>query len=75
MPEHLLLAQTQSTRLAHSLAQFRDDERLLLNLRYIKGLSVAEIVELSGKSEAAVRKRLLRALHRLQEMMDEASVV
>ena len=74
-PEHMALAQTQGTRLAHSLAQLRDDERILLNLRYTKGLPVAEIVELVGKSEAAVRKRLLRALHRLREMMDDAAAV
>jgi RNA polymerase sigma-70 factor (ECF subfamily) len=72
-PEHMALAQTQLARLAHCLAQLRDDERILLNLRYTKGLSIAEIVELVGKSEVAVRKRLLRALQRLREMVDETS--
>jgi RNA polymerase sigma factor (sigma-70 family) len=70
-PEHVVAAQGQFARLAHSLTRLRDDERILLNLRYIKGLSIAEIVELVGKSEAAVRKRLLRALQRLRKIMDE----
>jgi RNA polymerase sigma-70 factor (ECF subfamily) len=59
-PERLAAEQTQRTRLADSLTQLRDDERLLLKLRYTTGLSVAEIVEIVGKFEAAVRKRLLR---------------
>jgi RNA polymerase sigma-70 factor (ECF subfamily) len=72
-PEHMMVARSQFAQLAHSLTRLRDDERLLLGLRYTKGLSVAEIAELVGKSEAAVRKRLLRALHRLRSMMDDAS--
>jgi DNA-directed RNA polymerase specialized sigma24 family protein len=39
-------------------------------LRYHKGLPVSEVAELLGKSEAAVRKRLLRALQRLRKIMD-----
>jgi RNA polymerase sigma-70 factor (ECF subfamily) len=72
-PEHMMVAQSQFAQLAHSLTLLRDDERLLLGLRYTKGLSVAEIAELVGKSEMAVRKRLLRALQRLRSIMDNAS--
>jgi RNA polymerase sigma-70 factor (ECF subfamily) len=75
VPEHMAVSQTQFVWLAHSLARLRDDERLLLNLRYTKGLSVTEIVELVGKSEAVVRKRLLRALRRLREMLGSPSTM
>jgi RNA polymerase sigma factor (sigma-70 family) len=51
------------------MSKMREVERLLLNLRYHKGLPVAEVAELLGKSEAAVRKRLLRALERLRKIM------
>ena len=49
--------------------QLRDDERILLNLRYTKALPITEIAALVGKSEAAVRKRILRALQRLRQIM------
>ena len=67
--EHQAIHQGRFTRLAHSLSQLRTEERILLNLRYTKGLSISEICELVGKSEAAVRKQLLRALQRLRQVM------
>jgi RNA polymerase sigma-70 factor (ECF subfamily) len=70
-PEHTKGAQGQLARLGQALARLRDDERILLNLRYTRGLSIAELVELVGKSEAAVRKQLLRALQRLRQLMDD----
>jgi RNA polymerase sigma-70 factor (ECF subfamily) len=72
-PEHVMVERAQLARFAASLAMLRDDERILLNLHYTKGLPIAEIVEVMGKSEAAVRKRLLRALQRLRKIMDEGS--
>jgi RNA polymerase sigma factor (sigma-70 family) len=59
--------------LTESLAQLRDGERMLVTLHYLKGLSITEIADIAGTSEAAVRKRLLRALHRLREMGDGPS--
>ena len=72
-PEHITMERAQLARLAASLAKLRDDERILLSLHYTKGLAIAELVEIVGKSEAAVRKRLLRALQRLRRVMDEGS--
>jgi RNA polymerase sigma-70 factor (ECF subfamily) len=74
MPEHTAVTQAQFDQLADCLTQLRDEERILLNLRYIKNLSVVEIAEVVGKGEAAVRKRLLRSLQRLRKLMDEAMV-
>ena len=73
MPEHVMVERAQLARFAASFTVLRDDERILLNLHYTKGLTIAEIVEIVGKSEAAVRKRLLRALQRLRKIMDEGS--
>jgi|SoiMetStandDraft_2_1073263.scaffolds.fasta_scaffold89224_1 RNA polymerase sigma factor (sigma-70 family) len=72
-PEHVMVERAQLARFATGFAALRDEERIMLNLRYTKGLSVAEIVEIVGKSEAAVRKQLLRALQRLRKLMDEGS--
>jgi RNA polymerase sigma-70 factor, ECF subfamily len=59
------------TRLATSLTQLPELERIVLHWRFHRGLSVAESAEALGMSEAAVRKRLQRALRRLKEMMDD----
>jgi len=57
------------TRLQASLAQLRDEDRMLLSLWYWKELPVTEIADIMGKSVAAVRKRLTRAQQRLKEIM------
>ena len=69
-PEQLMAEQWQRQWLADSLAQLRDSEHMLVTLYYLKGLSILEIADIAGTSEAAVRKRLLRALQRLREMGD-----
>jgi len=69
-PEYTVIDEAQREALVQGMAKMREDERLLLNLRYHKGLPVAEVAELLGKSEAAVRKRLLRALERLRKIMN-----
>jgi RNA polymerase sigma-70 factor (ECF subfamily) len=61
----------QSIRLATCLTKLRDLERLVLHWRFHRGLSVAESAEALSMSEAAVRKRLQRALRRLKELMDD----
>jgi RNA polymerase sigma-70 factor, ECF subfamily len=66
-----LEAREQATRLTTSLTQLPELERIVLHWRFHRGLSVAESAEALGMSEAAVRKRLQRALRRLKEMMDD----
>jgi RNA polymerase sigma-70 factor (ECF subfamily) len=68
-PEDTVIHEARRQELSQGMSKMREDERLLLNLRYHKGLPVAEVAELLGKSEAAVRKRLLRALERLRKIM------
>jgi RNA polymerase sigma-70 factor, ECF subfamily len=66
-----LEAREQTTHLATSLTQLPELERIVLHWRFHRGLSVAESAEALGMSEAAVRKRLQRALRRLKEMGDD----
>ena len=66
-----LEAREQATHLATSLTKLPDLERIVLHWRFHRGLSVAESAEALGLSEAAVRKRLQRALRRLKELMDD----
>ncbi len=69
-PEETLMSEAQRQVLAQGMARMREDEQVLLKLRYYRGLPVAEVAELLGKSEAAVRKRLLRALERLRKLVN-----
>jgi RNA polymerase sigma factor (sigma-70 family) len=70
-PSAGLEARERATRLATSLTQLPELERIVLHWRFHKGLSVAESAEALDISEAAVRKRLQRALWRLKELMDD----
>ena len=72
-PEAMLTAETRHTQLHHSLSQLRDVERMLLVLRYWKELPIADIADIMGKSETAVRKQLERAKLRLRELMEQFS--
>jgi RNA polymerase sigma-70 factor (ECF subfamily) len=66
-----LEARERAARLAAALTRLPEIERIVLHWRFHQGLSVAESAEALGMSEAAVRKRLQRALRRLKEMMDD----
>jgi RNA polymerase sigma factor (sigma-70 family) len=68
-----LEARERAARLAASLTRLPELERIVLHWRFHQGLSVAESAEALGLSEAAVRKRLQRALRRLREMMDDGT--
>jgi RNA polymerase sigma-70 factor, ECF subfamily len=70
-PSAGLEARERATRLATSLTRLPELERIVLHWRFHKELSVAESAEALGMTEAAVRKRLQRALRRLREMMDD----
>jgi RNA polymerase sigma-70 factor (ECF subfamily) len=72
-PEAMLTAEAQQSLLHSSLAQLREVERMLLALRYWKELPIAEIADIVGKSEPAVRKQLERAKQRLRELMGQAT--
>ncbi len=70
-PEEQLVRVSDEARLANCLGQLRDEDRIMITLRYWKDMPVADIADIMGKSVAAVRKRLTRAQHRLKELMHE----
>jgi RNA polymerase sigma-70 factor, ECF subfamily len=72
-PEQQLAAQRRRRCLAERLARLRESDRLLVTLHYYRDIQISELAELVGLTEAATRKRLRRALQRLQEMCDEPS--
>jgi len=50
-----------------ALAQLPDADRQVLTLRYLFGLSIAEVARVLDVEPAALRQRVLRALRRLEE--------
>lgn len=58
-------------RLRILLGQLDQETREMLVLRFAAQLTVAETAAVLGKSEATVKKRLLRIIHRLKDQYNE----
>jgi RNA polymerase sigma-70 factor (ECF subfamily) len=57
-------------RLQFLIKKLDNDERELIRLRYVAELSFAEIADLLGKREDAVKKSVYRLLERLKGQME-----
>jgi RNA polymerase sigma factor (sigma-70 family) len=68
-PEEQVLWREEVGRLLEALAELPAPDRELVSLRYGSGLSTAEVAEVLGVREPAVRTRLWRALGRLRKVM------
>jgi RNA polymerase sigma-70 factor (ECF subfamily) len=58
-------------QIENALTQLKPDQKAVLDLRILKGYSVAETAKMLGKSAAAVRVTQYRALQALAQMLDE----
>ena len=58
-------------RLAHALAELPDDQRRVVELRYLNGLTVADVAEQIGRTRPAAVGLLFRGLKRLRELLRE----
>lgn len=68
--EDAVLQDEALDRLRVLLAELEVDQRELLSLRFVAGLTAREIAAVVDKSEAAVHKQLHRILRMLQERYD-----
>ncbi len=57
-------------QLEKALAELNSNQRTVLELRIIKGYSVAETAKMTGKTEGAVRTAQYRALQALARILD-----
>ncbi len=58
-------------RLARALAQLPDDQRRVVELHHLQGLSVADVAQQMGRTRPAVVGLLFRGLKKLRELLAE----
>lgn len=68
-PSHHMARDEAVAAVMSSLARLGDDQRAVVQLRYLEGRSVAEVAQHLGKSEAAVHMLCHRGLKALRERM------
>ena len=70
LPPEQAERQEQLLRLAGALAKLPEDQRRAVELRHLRGCSVAEVAGQMDRSKEAVAKLLLRGVARLRELLD-----
>lgn len=68
-PSHRVVLRDEIERIERAFDQLTEDQREIVTLAHIAGLSRREIAEQTGKSEGAVRTILHRALARVAELV------
>jgi RNA polymerase sigma-70 factor, ECF subfamily len=68
-PEEEVLAASRDPQLVVALAQLTDEQREVVELRLVAGLSVADVAALTGRRAGAVRALQHRAVTRLAELL------
>ena len=69
-PSRALIREELLDRVHAALARLDPGDRDLLVMRHLEGMSSAEVGEVLGVGEGAVRARLVRALKRLRGLLD-----
>jgi len=71
LPGDALFLGEHHAQLRRCFVRLRDDERELLELRVVAGLSAEQVASVLGKRPGAVRTAQSRALARLRELMEQ----
>ncbi|MET0189957.1 MAG: sigma-70 family RNA polymerase sigma factor [Pseudonocardia sediminis] len=70
-PEQQVLDNATNSELLASIDKLNPDQRECIQLRFLKGLSVAETAELMDRNEGAVKALQHRAVRRLAQLLPE----
>jgi len=68
-PSERAIRYEELQRLAHAIAQLPEDQRRVVELHHLKGLQVAEVAKLMGRSRPAVVGLLFRGLNKLRALL------
>jgi RNA polymerase sigma-70 factor (ECF subfamily) len=74
-PEEATITAAEMERVAAALNHLTDDQREVITLRFVAGLSHGEIAAVLGRREGAVRATQFRALHALRQQLDDGARV
>jgi RNA polymerase sigma-70 factor (ECF subfamily) len=70
-PEELAARNEQLLRLAAALGRLPDDQRAVLEMKHLHGLTVTEICERTGRTKSSVAGLLFRGVKALRGLLDE----
>jgi RNA polymerase sigma-70 factor, ECF subfamily len=65
-----VIRRDQVDQMRSNINQLHENDKDLIRLRYVSGLSFAEIGKVLNRSEGAVKKRLYRLIARLSDQME-----
>ncbi len=71
LPDEIVSRNEQLARLARALIRLPDDQRAVVEMRYLHGLKVGEIGELTGRSRPSVAGLLFRGVEALRNLLKE----
>ena len=72
-PSQHVMRQEQLVRLAQALAELPEDQRSVLELRHLQGMSIEDISHRLERSEASVAGLLRRGLQKLRDLLEHES--
>jgi RNA polymerase sigma-70 factor (ECF subfamily) len=72
-PDEQAMRQEQLLHLATALTRLPDDQRRAVELRHLKGCTVADVASQMNRSKEAVAKLLLRGVARLRQLLLDTS--
>jgi RNA polymerase sigma-70 factor (ECF subfamily) len=68
-PEQTVIQRREVSRLLEAIAELAEDKQRLIILRFVEGLSHAQVARILGKSEGACRVMQHRALSALSRIL------
>ncbi len=74
-PEHFAELSVTFDQLRNALYQLTEDQREVVLLRFINGLSIEQVIQIMNKSESAIKNLQLRGLRSLNRILSRHQVV